>query len=126
MKKVNSIALFAGLFAVTLCSNAFADDILRGSNGVTSPIQHLSCDSTHINISIEVRGNAALIESDDLPGHYTCTGTISNTGADLSCNHTGPSDEEAPETFELHAGANKNATFSFSGSEGVSSGQCIF
>jgi hypothetical protein len=121
MKKV-----FAVLFVVTLCSNAFADDILRSSNGAASPIQHLSCDSTHINIDIEVRGNAAVIESDDLPGHYTCSGTISNAGAELSCNHTGPIDEEAPQTFELHAEANKSATFSFSGSEGASSGQCIF
>ena len=126
--KSNQQSLLVLLATITL---AFATPAFAGTlvsfTGQPSPLQHLTCGSEEVNITVNVNGNSATIESNDIPANYTCTGTISKHGTDLSCTTT----DEAPAKFELHAttdsnGANLNAQFSFSGNEGSVSGTCQF
>jgi hypothetical protein len=113
-----SMALF------TLATSAFADGTLRSFTGQTSPLQRISCGSNEVNIRIDVQGNTAQIESNDVPATYTCTGAIRNSGAQLNC--TVNANQEAPATFELHVGADRKGSFSFSGTDGSVSANCSF
>jgi hypothetical protein len=119
MKSNQSLLLAA--ISLALSTPAFAGTLVSFT-GQPSPLQHLTCGSEVVNITVNVNGNAATVESNDVPANYTCTGTISRHGTDLSCTTT----DEAPTKFELHADTNLNAQFSFSGNDGSVSGTCQF
>jgi hypothetical protein len=119
--KSNQHVLLAAL-SLALSTPAFAGTLVSFT-GQPSPLQHLTCGSTEVNIGIDVQGNTAQIQSNDVPATYSCTGTISKNGTNLSCTTT----DEAPAKFELHAGPNlSNAQFSFSGNDGSVPANCQF
>jgi hypothetical protein len=122
MKLIYCLVLI--MAGAALSSSSFAGE-LKSKNGTLSLGQAISCDSREQNLSITITGDQATVESNDEPGEYTCTGSITSTTADLVCN-ANPG-QEVPKIFTLSASPGLNhADYTSSGTPGVSHGECQF